>query len=84
VKWELDGSVLHLYELDGGSESLRAAIAEAEAHGRSIGAALLYAELFEGDAVVVDLQQCGFERDAAEADVKDARVTRRLSFVKVL
>lgn len=84
MKWALDGGALHLYDLnETAGDDFAAEVMRAQSYATGQGVAVLYAEVFEGDAALAQLEACGFMLDASESDVHEGRVTKRLSFVKV-
>jgi hypothetical protein len=83
VKWALDAGVLHLYGFEPG-DNFAEQFESARAYAQDACAAVLYAEVFEGDPAAAALEAHGFALDSHERDVRDGRVTKRLCYLLVI
>ena len=84
LSWSLENGCLHLYDIAGDGEACAALLAAADGVARERGAAIMAADVRDGDAVQGTLIARGFERDAEERDVIGGVLGTLVSYVRVV
>lgn len=84
ISWALDGAALHLYDIAGAHEDIRALLDLVAAIARDHLIIVLVCTRYEDDPLIAMLEAAGFVRDWEEPDVQAGRVRNLITLLRVL